>query len=162
MPSKQQLAMIHVAKKDLNLSDDHYRTMLFVNFRVESSKDLNDSEVNRLMTMFRDLGWKGKSPRLPLQGGVKSPGPGAGMGKKYDNLGVRPGMATPKQLRLIEVTWANNSNVREKSPEALRRFLEHRFKISDLRFVEDRDVGKILMSVKSIKPVSTGCTGFTG
>lgn len=78
--------------------------------------------------------------------------------KKYDDLGKRPGMASPAQLRLLEVTWVNHKHVREKTPEALRKFIENRFGVSGLRFIEDRDVGKVLKAVQSItaKTVARG------
>lgn len=155
MPSKQQLTLIHVAVSRLKMTDENYRDLLFGRFGVMSSKNLDNRQVEELLKEFEKLGWRRKSPQPSLQGGVKSPSPSrggrVGMGKKYDDLGVRSGMATPKQLRLIEVTWMNNPNVQAKTPEALRRFIEHRFKISNLRFVEDRDVGKVLTAIRSIK-----------
>lgn len=58
MPTKAQYAQIHIAKKELRLHDENYRDILFCNFQVDSSKDLKDQDVPRLLNIFRGLGWQ--------------------------------------------------------------------------------------------------------
>lgn len=153
MATKKQIQLIHIAKHELNIKDLIYRDILRANSGKESAKDLTPGEASKVLDHLKALGWKIKSPQPPLQKGENLPPDKGGKGglKKYDDLGKRPGMATPAQLRLIEVTWVNNQYVREKTPEALRKFIENQFGVSGLRFIEGRDVGKVLKAIGSIK-----------
>lgn len=156
MATKKQIQLIHIAKHELNIKDLIYRDILRANSGKESAKDLTPGEANKVLDHLKALGWKIKSSKAvdSKQLAVDSncqPSTGHRQPKRHDDLGKRPGMATPAQLRLIEVTWVNNQHVREKTPEALRKFIEHRFGISGLRFIEGRDVGKVLKAIGSIK-----------
>lgn len=55
--TKGQLALIHVAKAKLNLDDDTYRDILWVQAHVESAKDLDEIGVERVLQRFRELGF---------------------------------------------------------------------------------------------------------
>ena len=63
MASRANLSKIHIAIKELGLSDDTYRDILHVNFNTRSSKDLNDLQCVRLLQHFEGLGWKQAKPR---------------------------------------------------------------------------------------------------
>lgn len=66
--SKGQLALVHVAKKELNLKDDDYRGILKVHGGgVESAKNLTPTAFERLMKYFGVLGFKStaQSERAP-------------------------------------------------------------------------------------------------
>lgn len=60
-PLKSQFAKIHIAKKELSLSDESYRDLLFVNFGVESSKSLSNEDAVKLLEIFKAKGWLQKS-----------------------------------------------------------------------------------------------------
>ena len=61
--SSTQIAKIHVAKKQLGLSDDEYRSILS-SFNVKSSKDLKQSQWLELENYFIKLGFQPKqSPK---------------------------------------------------------------------------------------------------
>lgn len=70
MPSRAQLAMIHIARKGLALPEDHYRAALG-RFGVASSRDLSEQQADQLIDFFVGLGWQpvskapGKSPDKP-------------------------------------------------------------------------------------------------
>lgn len=49
---KKKLAVIHIVKKELSLSDDEYRNILRSVARVESAKDLDDGKFRKLMNFF--------------------------------------------------------------------------------------------------------------
>jgi len=140
MPSRGQLALIHIAKKELRLPDEVYRDILFALFRKESAADLSAGEVSRLLDHFRMLGWRPRD--LAANSDTSAP-----RGKKYDSLGQRPGMATPAQLRKIEADWMTGPGIHEKTLLALRHFLQHRFHVSGLRFVKAGQVTPILAAI---------------
>jgi len=59
------LARVHIAKKDMGLSDDIYRDAIgAVAAGKQSSKDLNNFQLGKLLDHFKARGWKGYvSPR---------------------------------------------------------------------------------------------------
>lgn len=69
MPSQANLAKIHIAKKELELTDETYRDILRLRFKVESSAKLNDRQCFVLLNEFKRRGWKprhaNKSPKPP-------------------------------------------------------------------------------------------------
>ena len=60
MPTRIDLAKIHIAKKELGLTDEAYRDILRLHFGVESAKNLNPRQVVVLLNKFRAKGWKPK------------------------------------------------------------------------------------------------------
>ena len=51
------LAKVHMAKRDLSLSNDEYRTVL-KKFEVISSADLSIGALEELLDHFKSFGWK--------------------------------------------------------------------------------------------------------
>jgi len=49
---RKKLAVIHIVKKELNLTDREYRNILRKAAGVESAKDLNDEKFRKLMNYF--------------------------------------------------------------------------------------------------------------
>lgn len=90
MPTPQQLAQIHIAKKELALTDDAYRDMLRINFGVESSKALTDRQAVVLLGQLKAKGWKPKQPTKPR--------------KNPDYITINPGPAA-KQQRKVLAMW---------------------------------------------------------
>ncbi|MDD5585088.1 MAG: DUF1018 domain-containing protein [Candidatus Omnitrophica bacterium] len=49
---KKKLALIHIVKKELGLSDEEYRTILNAAVGVNSAKELDDEKFRTLMNYF--------------------------------------------------------------------------------------------------------------
>jgi len=49
---KKKLALIHIIKKELSLSDEVYRRILFESANVKSAKDLDAAGFRKLMNYF--------------------------------------------------------------------------------------------------------------
>ena len=137
MPDRKALAKIHIAKKELNLSDEEYRQILYDCFGVDSSKYLTDEQANMLIAIFVDMGWKPKKKEQKQQP------------KKYDELGERKGFATPAQLRKIEAMWKLVS--REKTKQSLDKFLFRKFKVMKLENVPFDKVPAVLKALEAMK-----------
>lgn len=73
--------------------------------------------------------------------------------KKYEELGDRPGMAKPAQLRKIDAMWSavTRQTTQKDRNKALNRWLDHHFHVSHMKFVEDHQVGKIVASLRAMK-----------
>ena len=65
-----QLALIHVAKKELALSDEDYRAILG-QYGVSSSKDLTMAGFEKVMTHMERLGFKSITPRQPTRAPIR-------------------------------------------------------------------------------------------
>lgn len=66
--SARQIALVHVARRALALSEDEYRGILSSRGGVESARDLDPDGLDRVMAHFRKLGFRprvGHSPRPP-------------------------------------------------------------------------------------------------
>ena len=90
MPTPQQLAQIHIAKKELALTDDAYRDMLRLQFGVESSKSLTDRQAVVLINHLKSKGWQPKQPTKPR--------------KNPDFINIQPGPSA-KQQRKVLAMW---------------------------------------------------------
>ncbi|SDO03434.1 Mu-like prophage protein gp16 [Desulfonauticus submarinus] len=60
---KSLLAKIHIAKKQLGLSDDIYRGVLAERYGVRSAKELKNFELIDLCRHFEKLGFEPKPPK---------------------------------------------------------------------------------------------------
>jgi phage gp16-like protein len=60
---KSMLAKIHVAKKQLGLTDDEYRTIIEAQTGERSAAKLNNRQLDQLLTHFSARGWKERTVR---------------------------------------------------------------------------------------------------
>jgi hypothetical protein len=73
--------------------------------------------------------------------------------KKYDDLGKRPGMASPKQLRMIEAMWKDASWTHDahKRELALRKFIFRIAAVDDMTFLTSQGASKVITAIGNIK-----------
>ena len=140
---KIQIQKIHIAKTQLKLSDADYRDILS-NFKnaygwpCKSSKELNQHQADVLLNDIfkKKLGWQEKRFGKKL---------------KYEEYNTRDQkFASPAQMRLIESTWMNNINVKEKTDRALNNFIYRILKVNHLSFVLKKDVNRLLKAITSL------------
>jgi hypothetical protein len=137
MISRRQVKMIHTLISQLGYSDRVYRFLLKENLNVTTCKDLNFYQAQWFIDNLEKIAAE-KGVWLKTEGD-----------KAFNSLGFRPGMASPSQLRKIEVLFRNvttGKNV-EARRKALRTFLSNRFHVSDLRFVDQSQVSKIVKAL---------------
>lgn len=84
--TNSQLALIHVAKKELALVDDDYRSILELYGGVTSSKHLTLEGFERVMKRLEQLGFKSTTDRQPARAPHRDP----------------DGAPFPAQLKMIE------------------------------------------------------------
>lgn len=139
MITTSQIALIHVAKKQLGLDDDMYRAILQIHGRVESSKDLDAAGFEAVMRYFNKCGFKSTWREL--------------------TYGDRPGMASPRQVKRIRALWREYSGADDGA--ALNKWLERTCKLSALAFLtpkaaQDAITGlKIMTARATAKPSDT-------
>lgn len=60
---RDDLAKIHIARKQLGMEEDAYRDLLWTVGRVRSSADLDHAGRARLLDHFRACGWRPRPPK---------------------------------------------------------------------------------------------------
>jgi phage gp16-like protein len=58
MPRRNELAKIHIAKKELGLDDASYRAILRKRYHRDSSAELTDRQADDLIELFQEKGWR--------------------------------------------------------------------------------------------------------
>lgn len=115
--SQKKLAVIHIARAQLNMSEEAYRELLLNEGGVSSSKDLDAAGFERVMKRFDQVGlrrtkWAAPSARMPD--------------------GRRDDMASAKQIEFIRGMWRVWHGKDDR--RSLGRWLHRSYEISDIRF----------------------------
>lgn len=124
--SKKKIALIHVGKSRLGLTETDYRKLLRMIGGVDSSKELSNDTFAELMRCFKLLGFESDVARSAY--------------------GDRPGMATPPQVLLVRFLWEKFTGRFDE--RELNHWLEHYFGVSSLRFANHDTIGKALTALK--------------
>ncbi|HOJ19570.1 MAG TPA: regulatory protein GemA [Ignavibacteriaceae bacterium] len=136
-----QKAKIHIAIQQLNISDQQYRDILsgFNNSEGKSCNsctELNFDQAETLLRLFVKLGWKKKIREKPL---------------KYESFANRDSrFATPEQMRRIDAIWNTSSKVREKTEEAMNKFIKRIAGVDHISFLLATDVHKIIKAIQGL------------
>lgn len=128
--TRKQIALIHIAKKQLGLTEDAYRSILWHIGGVESSKELDQIGFECVMQYLAALGFKSDWTR-----------------KFY---GHRPGMPTPAQVSLIRALWREYTDG-EGDDLSLGQWLDRFFHVTALRFVSQEQAHKAITALKQMK-----------
>jgi len=133
-----QIKRIHTVKNALGLTDMQYRLAL-EQYHVFSSKQLTEAQAGQFVSELENV--------------AVSRGKWVRPWRKYQHLGGRKDMATPKQLRMIEAMWADVSRAGTAADRAaaLKKFLL-RFEIAAIEDIRWYDVRKIVAALKAMNP----------
>ena len=127
--TRKQTALIHVARTQLGLSDDDYRTVLLHEAGVETSRDLDNDGFDAVMARFKALGFR------------PAAAPPA--------YGRRAGMATPVQVAYIRSLWQEYTDG-AGDDRSLGKWLQRTVKVSDLRFVSFAAARKAITGLRAM------------
>jgi phage gp16-like protein len=128
-PSRAALAKIHIAKKELGLTDEVYRDILSLRFKVNSAAKLTDRQVTVLLNAFKAHGWKQrKSTKKPT-----SP--------KYDNPQMRKVVA-------MWITLGQKGVVRNSSDKALQAYVKRMTGVDKLLWCNGLQLDTLIESLK--------------
>ncbi len=142
-------AIIHIAKKQCNISDESYRDILsgFTGMNGQPATSLSDCSETTKASIYKvfveKLGF------IPAK-------TGAGR-NKYNTLANRTNsngkkLASPKQLRMIEAMWVTSPVVRVKTVEALRAFQATITGVDKLEWLLSSQINKIVLGIRNLKP----------
>lgn len=124
---RADLAKIHIARKDLGLSDDDYRAVLqSVDPRVESAGDLDQAGRASLLVQFRKLGWKAKPGKQPRTGTT----------------------GQPAKIRALWLELHRVGAVQDPSEKALSAFCKRMTKVDRPEWLGADDSNKVIEALK--------------
>jgi hypothetical protein len=76
-----------------------------------------------------------------------------GSRKRFDDLGVRPEMASPRQLRMLEAMWmaVSRQSTREEKERALNKFIKRIAGIDHITFLGPVEARKVIRAIRAMK-----------
>lgn len=140
---KNQIQQIKILSKALDQSHDDYTKMLLDNYKVSSCLDLSRDQAAELIRGLRQT--EGQRSAAVIQE--------AHQGKKYDNLQGRMNyLASPAQLRLVEVLWSHVSRALPGEPQqkALNHFLS-RYGVKSLLWMPKAKVRTVVNAIEAMR-----------
>ncbi len=124
-----KIALLHVARRDLGLTDDDYRAVLRRLAFVEHTTDLDEVGFLAVVEHFKGLGFRSTWSQK--------------------NFGDRRGMASPAQIAKMRKLWAEYHGPDEKEV-ALNVWLTRFHHVSALRFVTSDKAGSVITALKAM------------
>ena len=128
MLTTTKLALLRVAKAQLGLGEDDYRSILENYGGSRSARDLDARGFDAVMDRFRALGFTSSARRR--------------------SFGERDGMASPGQVAAIRKLWTAYADA--PTDAGLNTFLERQAKVSALRFLDARKAGPVITALKAM------------
>jgi len=131
----RKVRIIHVARRQLRLTEEDYRGILNVFGGVQHVAELTNQGFTAVMARFEALGFVSTSARRPFA--------------------ARVGMASPGHTSLIRQLWAECTG--EAGTEAeLGKWIERQFGVASLRFVSAELAPKVIGGLKAMKAKRQG------
>jgi hypothetical protein len=139
-----QVMRLHVLKQHLRMSEQDYRAALG-GYGVATCKDLLYQQAAELINKF-------EAEAVQRGVWVKRDRPAA-VALKYDNLGKRPGMSSPAQLRMIEAMWMDVSTqpTREAKERAMNHFISRITGIDNITWLDPVSARMVVRAIEAMK-----------
>ncbi|NTJ42574.1 regulatory protein GemA [Agrobacterium larrymoorei] len=126
----KQIALLHVAKKQLGLDEDTYRAILVKVTGYDSAADLHQPGFLAAVKYFTAMGFRSTWTKR--------------------SYGYRPTMATPAQVELIRSLWAKFLGRDDENDAELSKWLDRFHKVSSLRFVDSKKAAKVISALRNM------------
>lgn len=129
MASKKNLAKLHIAKKELHLTDDIYRDILRRITGRDSAANINDVQADKVLRHFVRMGWKPKY--------------------QHELPGITiPGDPQSQKIRALWITMHKAGVVKNGSDLALLAFVRRVTQIDRLEWCNSEDKNKVIEALK--------------
>ena len=136
MPVQKLLAKIHIAKRDLKLDEETYRSALEGQTGKRSAADMTNDQIAKCLRHFISLGWVPKSKPKKYSDSPRD---------IYDSSGAAK--------RMAEAMWQSYHHDHCKCSDSKghgRRFLFSKFHISDWAFLDRRTNYDVIEALKAM------------
>lgn len=140
-PTAKQIALVHVAKKELGFDDQNYRSVLDLYGGVNSAKDLTLEGFERVMRYFEHQGFQSSfaqeqpnrqtEKKAPVRDAAGSPYPAQlkMIEHLFEQIGIPPGERQQGFCRrVIQQPWPQTRAEANKVFEALKAMLARGYK----------------------------------
>lgn len=127
MATPLQIKKMHIARKELAITDEAYRDILRLHFGCESSTALTDRQATVLLNHFEAKGWTPKQPTQPR--------------KNPDFISIQPGPAA-KQQRKVLALW----NALGYAMDKLHTRVNNQFGVSRFEWLTDAKALHVLIT----------------
>jgi hypothetical protein len=127
-----QLRLLQVARRQLGLREDQWRSILVRCGNVASATELEKDDFPTIMEYLRYLGFDPVKPH----------------GESY---GDRPGFATRGQVELIRELWREYCRAAAFEEEAFNKWLAAKWHVTSLRFLTAEAARKVITALKAMK-----------
>lgn len=130
-PRRAALAKIHIAKKELAMTDDSYQALLLRLTGKESAQALSLPDLEKVLAEFKRFGWQPK-PRKKKPQAVED-------------------WRMPR-IRLLKRLWLwlhQHQQVRDPSDSALLSFCQQHMQAAQLLWADSAELNKCVEALKS-------------
>lgn len=130
-PRRAALAKIHIAKKELAMTDDSYQALLQRLTGKESAQTLSLLDLEKLLAEFKRLGWRPKARKQKTE--------------------ATEDWRMPR-IRLLKRLWLwlhQHGQVRDVSDRALLSFCQQHMQATQLLWADSAELNKCVETLKS-------------
>lgn len=147
MTRRAAVVKVQIARRDLGLAEDDYRSILERLTGRTSSADCSDAELGRVLDEFKAKGWK---PKV-VAGGRRSPADQAAIAKKpYRSRHAAADHPAAKKARALWLSLWNLGEVRDPSEAALEAFARRQLKVERLQWADQGMTYKLIEALKAM------------
>lgn len=133
---KREIQLIHIAKQQLCLDDETYRSMLWTVARVKSSSDLDFAGRKKVLDHMKSRGFK-----------VRATGKSAGAAKAKPSRALAADPES-KKIRALWIMLNELGAVRNPSEEALASYVQRLTKVEALQWIDGHQAETVIESLK--------------
>lgn len=131
----KKASLIHVAKRNLGLSDEAYRDILIQVAGVSTATDLDDASFSAVMNHLSELGFQSKA--------------------RAREFGSRRNMASPRQVAYIRSLWSQYTDG-VGTDASLGKWLRAKFRVDALRFVDADQAPRVITALRRMVAAKDG------
>lgn len=147
MTRRAAVVKVQIARRDLGLDEDTYRSILERLTGRTSSVDCSDAELGRVLDEFKAKGW---TPKL-MAGGHRSPADQAAIAKRPHRSRHAPAdHPAAKKARALWLSLWNLGEIRDPSEPALEAFARRQLGIERLQWADQALTYKLIEALKAM------------
>lgn len=140
-------AKLHMARKELGLSEEDYRAVLARTTGKSSSADMTDAQLDAALAEFVRLGWKAKSSGSDLKVGRA----GVASGSRIPGATSRPAdHPVAAKARAMWISLWNLGVVHNPAEAALEAFAARQLGVAKLQWANQAHGYKLIEALKSM------------
>lgn len=145
MTRRPALVKVQIARKELGLTEDDYRSILARHTGKTSSADCSDVELGRVLDEFKAKGW---TPSLVVRGRRPS---GTSRPDAARSIPNRPAdHPAAKKARALWLSLWNLGEIHDPSEAALEAFARRQLKVERLQWADQGQTYKLIEALKAM------------